>query len=204
MHAYELPSSPIAEAAISVARADAHASLFNHSVRCYWHARLIAHEQGVLATLSDDLLFAATMLHDIGAGAKAPGRERFEIEGADIAAGTLLAIGVPQADVQQVWNAIALHTSAGLSERSGMFPRIVRAGILADFVRAPHESRGFQADLHARWPRMNVETELVDSIIARARDAAALPHYGMAGVLLHERTVHGITEAERAGRELGW
>jgi hypothetical protein len=204
MRALELPSSPIAEAALSVARDDAHPSLFNHSVRSYWHARLIAQSEGVLAQLSEDLLFASTMLHDMGAGAKAPGRERFEIEGADIAAGTLLGIGVCEGDAQQVWDAIALHTSAGLAERRGVLPRIVRAGVLADFVRAPEESESFQADLHAGWPRMNVETVLVDSIIARAQGAAALPHYGMPGVLLHERSAHGITDTECAAREVGW
>jgi hypothetical protein len=51
---------------------------------------------------------------------------------------------------------------------------------------------------------MNVETVLVDSIIARAQGAAALPHYGMSGVLLHERTEHGITDTERDARDLGW
>jgi len=204
MPAFKLPSSPIAEAALSAARDDEHPSLFNHSVRSYWHARLMAEKEGVLGQLSEDLLFAATMLHEMGAGAKAPGRERFEIEGADIAAGTLLGIGVCDSDVQQVWDAIALHTSAGLAERRGVLPRIVRAGILADFVQAPEESRSFQADLHAGWPRMKLETVLVDSIIARAQGAAALPHYGMPGVLVHERTAHGITDTERAARELGW
>jgi HD domain-containing protein len=204
MRTLKVPSSPIADAAMSAARDDAHPSLFNHSVRTYWHARSIAEKEGVLGQLSEDLLFAATMLHDMGASARAPGRERFEIEGADIAAGTLLGIGVCETDVEQVWDAIALHTSAGLAERRGVLPRIVRAGVLADFVPAAEESERFQADLHAAWPRLNVETVLVDSIIARAQGAAALPHYGMAGVIRHERTAHGITDAERAARELGW
>jgi hypothetical protein len=189
---------------LSAARHDAHPSLFNHSVRTYWHARLIAEHEGVLDELSDDLLFAATMLHDMGAGAQAPGRERFEIEGADFAARTLLGIGVGETDVAKVWDAIALHTSAGLAERRGLLPRIVRAGILADFLPAPEASRRFQADLHSGWPRMNVETVLVDAIIARPQEPAALPRYGMGGVLLHERTAHGSTGTENAARELGW
>jgi hypothetical protein len=204
MRAFKLPSSPIAEAVLSAAREDEHPSLFNHSLRSYWHARLIAEQEGVLGQLRDDLLFAATILHEVGTGARAAGRERFEIEGADIAASTLLGIGVCDADVQQVWDAIALHTSAGLAERRGVLPRIVRAGILADFVRAAEAARSFQAELHAVWPRLSVETVLVDSIIARAQGAAALPHYGMPGVLLHERTAHGTTDTERAARELGW
>jgi hypothetical protein len=64
--------------------------------------------------------------------------------------------------------------------------------------------RALDLPANAGWPRMNVETVLVDSIIVRAQAATALPHYGMPGVLLHERTAHGITDTERAARQLGW
>jgi hypothetical protein len=201
---FELPTSPIAVAALAAARDGSDPSVFNHSVRSYWHARSIAEHEGVLQHLLDDLLFAATTLHDIGAGPKAPGRERFEIEGADIAAAVLLGIGVGEAEAQQVWDAIALHTSAGLADRRGVLPRIVRAGVLADFARAPEQRRSLQADLHDRWPRLGVERALVDGIIARAQGEAALPHYGMGGVLVAERAATGITELERAARSLAW
>jgi hypothetical protein len=204
MRTFDLPSSPFAEAVLSAAREDEHPSLFNHSLRSYWHARVIAGKEGVLGQLSDDLLFAATVLHELGAGSRAPGRERFEIEGADIAATTLLGLGVSEADVQQVWDAIALHTSGGLAERRGLLPRVVRSGILADFARATEHERDLQDDLHAAWPRLNLETVLVDSIIARAQTPASLPRYGLPGVVLHERTEHGITAMEAEAREIGW
>jgi hypothetical protein len=204
MRTFHLPASPIARAVLTVAHDVAQPELLNHSVRSYWHARRIAEEQGALPGLSDDLLFAATVLHDMGATAKAPGRERFEIEGADIAASTLLAFGVDEADAQRVWDAIALHTSAGLADRRGPLPRIVRAGILADFRLATGAERQFQDDLHAVWPRMDLEIVLVENIIARAQSSAALPRYGFGGVLLHERTAHGITDMEAAARALGW
>jgi hypothetical protein len=201
---FELPSSPIAVAALTAANDGSKTSVFNHSVRTYWHARSLAEHEGILEHLSVDLLFAATMLRDIGARSKAPGRERFEIEGADIAAAVLLGIGVREAHVQQVWDAIALHMSAGLADRRGALPRIVRAGVLADFVRAPEERRIPQAELHDSWPRLDVEVALVDGIIARATNEAALPHYGMGGVLVAERAATGTTELERATRSLAW
>src|SRR4051794_3160247 len=204
MRAFDLPSSPIADAAMSAATSHSHPAVLNHSVRSYWQARSIAEHEGVLDHLSDDLLFAATLLHDIGASASAPGRERFEIEGADIAAATLLEIGVCEAHVQEVWDAIALHTSAGLADRRGVLPRIVRAGVLADFVLAPDKRRRLQTQLHVEWPRLDVESVLVDGIIGRAKGNDALPHYGMPGVLVHERAVHRSTDLERAARELGW
>jgi quercetin dioxygenase-like cupin family protein len=204
MHTFHMPESPIARAVLTVVHDVARPELLNHSVRTYWHARRIAEEQGELREVSEDLLFAATMLHEMGATARAPGRERFEIEGADIAAGALLALGVDEADAQHVWDAIALHTSAGLADRRGPLPRIVRAGILADFRPATGAARQFQNDLHAAWPRMDLEIALVDNIIGRARSSAALPRYGFGGVLFHERTAHGITGMEAAARARGW
>jgi quercetin dioxygenase-like cupin family protein len=204
MRTFHLPASPVARAVLTLARDMAPPALLNHSIRTYWHARRIADEEGALPALPDDLLFAATVLHEIGTTAKAPGRERFEIEGADIAAGALLALGADEADAQHVWDAIALHTSAGLADRRSPLARIARAGILADFQLATGAARQFQDDLHTVWPRIDVERVLVDNIIGRAQSSAALPRYGFGGVLLHERTAHGISVMEAAARTLGW
>jgi hypothetical protein len=111
---------------------------------------------------------------------------------------------VDEADVHQVWDAIALHTSAGLAERRGLLPRLVRTGILADFRLASGPARELQDDLHAAWPRIELETTLIDHIVARGQSAAALPRYGFGGVLFHERTAHSTTELEAAARALGW
>jgi hypothetical protein len=203
MRTFILPSTPIARAVLVIARDAAHPTLLNHSLRTYWLARGIAEERGVLSKLSDDLLFAATVMHELGATAKASGRERFEIEGADIAAGALLDLGVEESDAQQVWDAIALHTSSGLAERRGLLAGIVRAGILADFQPAPAAQQALQDGLHATWPRFDLETRLVDSILSRAQTTQALPQYGFGGVLFHERTTHGVTEIEAAAWALG-
>ena len=109
-----------------------------------------------------------------------------------------------ETDVQQVWDAIALHTSAGLAERRGLLPRLVRTGVLADFRLATGPARELQDDLHAAWPRIELETTLIDQIVAHGSSASALPRYGFGGVLLHERTAHGTTEMEAAARALGW
>ena len=204
MRTFELPTSPVATAALEIARTNEDPSLVNHSLRSYWHARRIAEREGVMARLSGDLLFAATVMHELGAGAMAPGRERFEIEGADLAAKALLELGVDESDAEQVWDAIALHTSGGLAERRGLLPRVVRAGILSDFSRAADEARDYQDALHARWPRRNIEKVLADSIIEHVSEPAAAPRYGLTGVLIHERTYHGLTSMEEAAQQFEW
>lgn len=190
---FTLPADPVAVAALRTVREAEHPTLVDHSVRSYWLARDIAARTGI--EVPDDLLFAATILHELGAGSTAPGRERFEIEGADLAASLLQDLGVDEPAIEQVWDAIALHTSAGLAERRGPLARVVRAGIIADFGPSPDDD-GLRRDLERVWPRGRLETVLVDAILERAREPEALPHYGIGGVLAHERAAHGRTSIE--------
>lgn len=48
-------------------------------------------------------------MHDLGTGPAAPGRLRFEMEGADLAATVLTDLRAPARDVDRVWEAIVLH-----------------------------------------------------------------------------------------------
>ena len=66
----------------------------------------------------------------------ANGDQRFEVDGADAAARFLREHGVPEARVTTVWQAIALHTSAGLAHRFGAEQAITHFGIGADIVGA--------------------------------------------------------------------
>src|ERR1700756_354839 len=118
----DLPAGPLAEAALSAARDSESSAIFNHSVRSFFFAQLLAARDGCLTDTGydRDLLFAATVMHDRGAGSLAPGEARFEVEGADLAAGVLREHGVAESDVDRVWEAIALHTSPGLAERRGV------------------------------------------------------------------------------------
>src|SRR5690349_5889312 len=111
----DLPAGPMAEAALSAVLTSESPPIANHSVRSFFFAQLLAAHEGCLddAEYDRDLLFAATVMHDLGAGDLAPGTARFEVEGADLAAAVLREHGVPDRDVDRVWEAIALHSSAG-------------------------------------------------------------------------------------------
>lgn len=76
---------------------------------------MVAEQEGSLsdAAYDEDLLFAACVMHDLGLGALAAGKARFEVEGADLAASVLTEHDVSAADVDRVWEAIALHSSFG-------------------------------------------------------------------------------------------
>ena len=103
--------------------------MFNHSVRSYLFGELVAAREGMRprADYDADALFLGCVLHDLGAGSAAPGKERFEVEGADLAAALLTEHGCERTLVDGVWEAIALHTSMGIADRRGALCHLVAA-----------------------------------------------------------------------------
>jgi hypothetical protein len=68
----------------------------NHSLRSYLFAVLLAGHEGLrpAADFDPDLLFYACVLHDLGTSPAAGGTQRFEVDGADMAAQFLTDNGV--------------------------------------------------------------------------------------------------------------
>ena len=196
----------MAEAALSVVRTSESPSIANHSVRRFLFAQLLAAHEGCLddAAYDRDLLFAATVMHDLGLGDLAHGANRFEVEGADLAAAVLREHGVPDRDVDRVWEAIALHTSPGIAERRGLLAYLTRGGVGIDFGLDAQVVR-WEKEIHATYPRLAMARSLADEIVRRAaRSPAAAPPYSLGAGLLRERQADGITTIERAAASSVW
>jgi hypothetical protein len=129
-----LPAGPIADASLTIARASASEPIADHSIRSFLFARLFAEREGCLddAAYDEQLLFAATVMHDLGLGDHAEGQARFEVEGADLAADVLRKHGVAEADVDRVWEAIALHACEGIADRRGLLTYLTHKGVYFD------------------------------------------------------------------------
>src|SRR5262249_3306233 len=152
-----LVETAVARAATQLAQSTESPSVFNHSVRSYLFAELIAERDGIRpgADYDSEALFLGCVLHDLGVGTAAPGKARFEVEGADLAAGLLTEYGCDRPVVDGVWEAIALHTSGGIAERRGPLCYLVRSGVGADFGRnADFVEEQTAAAIHARYPRL--------------------------------------------------
>jgi hypothetical protein len=203
----DLPTGPIAEAVLSVVHTSESPSLANHSVRSFFFAQLLAEHEGCLddAAYDRDLLFAATVMHDLGVGDLAHGADRFEVEGADLAAAVLREHSVPDRDVDRVWEAIALHTSAGIAERRGLLAYLTRRGVGVDFGLDAEVVTGWEKEIHAAYPRLAMARSLADEIVKRAtRSPAAAPLYSLGAGLLLERQADGITSIERTAASSVW
>ncbi|MDV9168992.1 HD domain-containing protein [Streptomyces sp. W16] len=203
----DLPTGPLADAVLNKVQSSESASIANHSVRSFLFAQLLAEHEGALddAAYDRDLLFAATVMHDLGAGDLAHGDARFEVEGADLAAALLNEHGVDARDVDRVWEAIALHTSPGIAERRGLLAYLTREGVGVDFGRNAELVADWEKEIHGAYPRLAMARSLTDAIVERAaRSAAAGPRYSIGGELLRERRADGITALELGAASSPW
>jgi hypothetical protein len=202
------PDTPVAHAAIRLAQSTESASVFNHSVRSYLFGELVAAHEGIRpgADYDADALFLGCVLHDLGVGSAAPGKERFEVEGADLAAELLTEHGCERTLVDGVWEAIALHTSMGIADRRGALCHLVRSGVGADFGRdAEFIDEEIASGIHTSYPRLAMARTLMDAIVAQAqRSPEAAPPYTFPNQVLRERQTDGVTLLELAATHGRW
>ncbi|WP_051840318.1 HD domain-containing protein [Streptomyces sp. NRRL F-5126] len=208
-----LPRTPLAGAVVQLVKPVESPSVFNHSIRTYLFARFVAARLALAAgqDYEDDLLFAACAMHDLGVAPDGPHTQRFEVEGADRAAAFLVEHGRSEADADEVWQAIALHTSSGIAERRGTLCVLVREGVALDFGGPMGNTHADalgdeQADaVHAAYPRLEMIRSLTDAIVTQAaKNPRNGPRYALPGEFLRERETFGQTRMEHACGSSRW
>lgn len=173
-------------------------AIFNHSVRTYLYTQALAqHEKSPWAAPDRlPILFSACLFHDMGCAAANDGPQRFEVCGADAAAEHLRKFGVDDADVQEVWIAIALHTSPGIAERITSLARLMRLAILMDFSELQNNpwataseldiyEEGYRQSIEEQFPRLNAEKVLGDTVVAQGvRQSTKAPQASWVGTMV--------------------
>ena len=110
-----VPDSAIARAATQLVRDTEDDLLYNHSRRVFFWGALTGERRRLKFDL--ELLYLGAMFHDMGLTEKysSPGL-RFEVDGANAARDFMKSYGVPEREIEDVWTAIALHTTPGIPE----------------------------------------------------------------------------------------
>jgi hypothetical protein len=122
-----VPDSAIARKVTEFVRDTEGDLLFHHSLRVYFWGALAGRRKGM--SFDPELLYAAAMFHDIGLTTSFRDSQlRFEVDGANAARDFLRSQGLPDADLETVWNAIALHTTPGIPEFMRPEIALVQAG----------------------------------------------------------------------------
>jgi HD domain len=154
--ALAIPDSLLAKEATEILREHSTDLLINHSIRVY----LFAAEQGRQQKLRFDpeLLYVAAAFHDLGLTKKFSSQnERFEVDGANAVRQFLTAHNVPEEQVQTAWEAIALHTTPGVTPYMRPEIALLYSGVGLDvlgkgFDQFPSELRD---EIVAKYPRKN-------------------------------------------------
>lgn len=203
-----LPQTPLAFEIIDLVKTAASPALSNHSFRSYLFARLVAQDRGLVAVSDYDpeLLFCACALHDIGLTSIGNRGQRFEVDGADVAAELLRKHGLAPTQIDVVWQAIALNTSVGIVERRGLVCELTLAGVSVDFVGAPFISDRVAAKIHAAYPRVGIGKALADAIAEQARnEPEKAPLFSLTAQVLSQRSsATHITEIEQLANSGRW
>jgi hypothetical protein len=162
-----IPDSLLAKEATHLLREHSTDLLFNHSTRVY----LFAAEMGRQRKLHFDpeLLYVAAAFHDFGLLKKfSSPDERFEVDGANAARQFLTAHKVPEEQIQIAWEAIALHTTPGVTQYMRPEIALLYSGVGLDVVgkgfdQFPSELR---EEIVARYPRKHFRENFLQQYFA--------------------------------------
>ena len=163
-----VPDSAMARAATQLIRDTEDDLLYNHSRRVFFWGALTAERRGLI--FDPELLYMGAMFHDMGLTSSYASPDlRFEVDGANAARDFLKGYGVPERDIEDVWTAIALHTTPGVPEHMRPTIALVTAGVEMDVLGiAYHDFTHDQRDhVCAHHPReVNFKEGIIDHFAA--------------------------------------
>jgi len=128
-----LPDSKLVREATEFIRDTESSLLFNHSSRTFCFASLAGQRQEL--KFDPELLYIGAMFHDIGLVPKySSASDRFEVDGANAARDFLQKHHIAQQDIDDVWTAIALHTTPGIPQYMHPVVALLTAGVELDVL----------------------------------------------------------------------
>jgi len=140
-----------------------------------------------------ELLYIASLFHDFGLLKKfSSANDRFEVDGANVARQFLNKHGIPPEQIRVVWEAIALHTTPGVTQYMDPEVALLYSGVGLDvlgkgFDEFPTELR---EDIVARYPRDNFKTRFVQEYVAGFSHKPSTT-YGTVNSSICERLIPG-------------
>src|SRR3954468_13858375 len=159
-----VPDSAMTRAATELVRDTEDDLLYNHSRRVFFWGALTGERRRL--KYDPELLYMGAMFHDMGlTSAYSSPNLRFEVDGANAARDFLQNYKVPERDVEDVWIAIALHTTPGVPEHMRPTIALVTAGVEMDVLGvAYHDFTNKQRDhVCAQHPReANSKANIID------------------------------------------
>jgi len=108
-----VPDTPTISRAIEFAREKSEPYLFNHVMRSWLFAALLA--QRKQTAHDSEVLAVTTILHDLGLSEAFNGALRFEVEGANAARAFARNEGIDERRAQLIWDGVALNSTVSIA-----------------------------------------------------------------------------------------
>jgi hypothetical protein len=129
----KIPDSLIAREATELVRDTETELLYHHSRRVFLFGALTGERKRL--PYDAELLYIGAMFHDMGLVAPYSSKhDRFEVDGANAARDFLRSHGIGEDEIDQVWDAIALHTTPGIPQYKKPVVALVTAGVEMDVL----------------------------------------------------------------------
>ncbi|MGH8782368.1 HD domain-containing protein [Paraburkholderia sp.] len=151
-----IPDSAMAREATELVRDTETDLLFHHSRRVFLFGALTGERKRL--KYDAELLYIGAMFHDMGLVEPYSSKdERFEVDGANAARDFLQRHGIGEAEIEQVWDSIALHTTPGIPKHKKPVVALVTAGVEMDVLGLAYhdftdEQREQVTHAHPRGP----------------------------------------------------
>ena len=157
-----VPDTQMTREATALLREFSTPILFNHSHRVFFWANEMGRQTG--KKFDVELLFICAAFHDFGLLERFSSvTDRFEVDGANAVRQFLTAHKVPEEQIETAWEAIALHTTPGVTQYLRPEVALLYSGVGLDvlgkgFDQFPSKLR---EEIVARYPRKRFKEEFL-------------------------------------------
>ena len=150
--------------AVEIAREHLDPYLFNHVMRSWLFASLIAEQKG--APYDAEVLAVSALLHDIGLSERLVGPLRFEVEGANFARELAAGFGVDTRRAQLIWDSIALNSTPSICLHKETEAALCTLGVGLDWGGWGYEQLPAQqiARIVEEFPRLAMKRRFAQAI----------------------------------------
>jgi len=159
-----VPDTPVISRAIEFARERTEPYLFNHAMRSWLFASIIAQRN---QTVHDgEVLAVATILHDVGLAEDFSGPLRFEVEGANAARAFARNEGVDEHRAQLIWDGVALNSTPSIALYKEPEIAVATLGIGLDWGGFGYEALtdAEVAEIVETFPRLGMKEQFTHAV----------------------------------------
>jgi hypothetical protein len=189
-----VPDTPAISRAIELARERSELYLFNHAMRSWLFAVILA--QLKQTTHDGEVLAVTTILHDIGLSESFDGPLRFEVEGANAARTFARNEGIDERRAQLIWDGVALNSTPSISLYKETEVALCTGGIGLDWGGFGYEAipESQVAAIVEVFPRLEMKQQFTRAVCRIVETRPATTYDNFAGDF-GERFVSGYKRA---------